>query len=136
VAARQPLGLCWSGARIGTARSSWQRLFFPLLLLPLRAAAWRYEIALVEPLQCGLMSLLAGREDSSNISAQRPGWRSCSMIAGPPWAGIGPGTTPSPEYYPLYNNPSSMPLSAYFILPGTGRRGGAAGLAAPDLALF
>ena len=72
-------------------------------------------ITQVEPLRVRVMSLVAGREDSSN-NFRKNVWTSVmEMIRDRPWIGIGPGNTIFNLIYPLYQQPKFNALSAYSI---------------------
>jgi putative inorganic carbon (HCO3(-)) transporter len=61
------------------------------------------------------MSLVAGREDSSN-NFRINVWNSVlQMIRDRPWLGIGPGNSAFNLIYPLYQQPKFNALSAYSI---------------------
>jgi putative inorganic carbon (HCO3(-)) transporter len=69
----------------------------------------------VEPLRVRVMSLVAGREDSSN-NFRINVWNSVlQMIRDRPWLGIGPGNSAFNLIYPLYQQPKFNALSAYSI---------------------
>jgi putative inorganic carbon (HCO3(-)) transporter len=92
----------------------WRRLF-PLLLLLGGAAALAVLVTQVEPLRVRVMSLLAGREDSSNNFRLNVWQAALRMIEDRPWLGIGPGNTAFNLVYPLYQQPKFNALSAYSI---------------------
>jgi len=134
VAALGSLALLLVWRWIGHWPVLWQRLF-PLLLLLLGAAALAVAIALVEPLQVRLMSLLAGREDSSNNFRINVWMAVLQMIQDRPWLGIGPGNNAFNLIYPLYQQPKFNALSAYSIPLELAVEGGVPGLLA-GLGLF
>jgi putative inorganic carbon (HCO3(-)) transporter len=61
------------------------------------------------------MSLVAGREDSSNNFRINVWTSVLAMIQDRPWLGIGPGNTAFNLIYPLYQQPKFNALSAYSI---------------------
>jgi putative inorganic carbon (HCO3(-)) transporter len=69
----------------------------------------------VEPLRVRVMSLVAGREDSSNNFWINVWTSVLAMINDRPWLGIGPGNTAFNLVYPLYQQPKFNALSAYSI---------------------
>jgi putative inorganic carbon (HCO3(-)) transporter len=69
----------------------------------------------VEPLRVRVMSLVAGREDSSNNFRINVWTSVLAMIEDRPWLGIGPGNTAFNLIYPLYQQPKFNALSAYSI---------------------
>jgi putative inorganic carbon (HCO3(-)) transporter len=69
----------------------------------------------VEPLRVRVLSLVVGREDSSN-NFRLNVWNSVlRMIGDRPWIGIGPGNDAFNRLYPLYQQPKFNALSAYSI---------------------
>ena len=92
----------------------WRRLF-PLLLLAAGTLVLAVLIARVEPLRVRVMSLLAGREDSSNNFRMNVWTAALQMIQDRPWIGIGPGNSAFNLIYPLYQQPKFNALSAYSI---------------------
>ena len=92
----------------------WRRLF-PLLLLVGGSAALVLLVAAVEPLLVRVLSLLAGREDSSNNFRINVWSAALEMIRDRPLLGIGPGNNAFNLIYPLYQQPKFNALSAYSI---------------------
>jgi putative inorganic carbon (HCO3(-)) transporter len=92
----------------------WRRLF-PLLLLVLSVAVLAVLVTQVEPLRVRLMSLVAGREDSSNNFRINVWMAALQMVQDRPWLGIGPGNDAFNLIYPLYQQPKFNALSAYSI---------------------
>ena len=92
----------------------WRRLF-PLLLVAGAAALLVVAVTQVEPLRIRAMSLVAGREDSSNNFRINVWMAALSMIQDRPWLGIGPGNTAFNLIYPLYQQPRFNALSAYSV---------------------
>ena len=92
----------------------WRRTL-PLLLLLGAAVALVVLVTQVEPLRVRVMSLVAGREDSSNNFRINVWTSVLAMISDRPWLGIGPGNTAFNLIYPLYQQPKFNALSAYSI---------------------
>ena len=92
----------------------WRRLV-PLLLLLGGAAVLAVVVSQVEPLRVRVLSLLAGREDSSNNFRMNVWAAALRMIQDRPWLGIGPGNNAFNLVYPLYQEPKFNALSAYSI---------------------
>jgi putative inorganic carbon (HCO3(-)) transporter len=92
----------------------WRRLA-PLLLLLGGAAVLVVLVSQVEPLRVRVLSLLAGREDSSNNFRMNVWGAAVRMIQDRPWLGIGPGNNAFNLVYPLYQEPKFNALSAYSI---------------------
>jgi len=92
----------------------WRRTL-PLLLLLASAVALVVLVTQVEPLRVRVMSLVAGREDSSNNFRINVWTAALAMIQDRPWLGIGPGNTAFNLIYPLYQQPKFNALSAYSI---------------------
>ena len=72
-------------------------------------------ITFVEPLRLRVMSIFAGREDSSNNFRMTVWAAVFEMIRDRPWLGIGPGHSAFNAIYPLYQRPNYTALSAYSI---------------------
>ena len=92
----------------------WRRLF-PLLLLLGAVAVLVVAVTQVEPLRIRVLSLVAGREDSSNNFRINVWLAAIDMIQARPWLGIGPGNTAFNLVYPLYQQPKFNALSAYSV---------------------
>jgi putative inorganic carbon (HCO3(-)) transporter len=92
----------------------WRRTL-PLLLLLATAGALVVVVTQVEPLRVRVMSLVAGREDSSNNFRMNVWTAALAMIQDRPWLGIGPGNNAFNLIYPLYQQPKFNALSAYSI---------------------
>ncbi|MFM9086759.1 MAG: IctB family putative bicarbonate transporter [Cyanobium sp.] len=92
----------------------WRRLL-PIVLLGGGALALVVLVTQVEPLRVRVMSLVAGREDSSNNFRMNVWTAVLQMIQERPWLGIGPGNTAFNLIYPLYQQPKFNALSAYSI---------------------
>jgi putative inorganic carbon (HCO3(-)) transporter len=61
------------------------------------------------------MSLVAGRQDSSNNFRINVWLAALDMIQARPWLGIGPGNDAFNQIYPLFQQPKFNALSAYSI---------------------
>jgi putative inorganic carbon (HCO3(-)) transporter len=82
----------------------------------------------VEPLRIRIMSIFAGRDDSSN-NFRLNVWESViKMIKARPILGIGPGNEAFNQVYPLYMKPRFSALSAYSIYLETAVETGLIGL--------
>ena len=92
----------------------WRRLL-PLLLLVGGTVVLVVLVSQVEPLRVRVLSLVAGREDSSNNFRLNVWQAAIEMIQARPWLGIGPGNTAFNLIYPLYQQPKFNALSAYSI---------------------
>jgi putative inorganic carbon (HCO3(-)) transporter len=92
----------------------WRRLF-PLLLLGGGAVLLVLLVAAVEPLRVRVLSLFAGREDSSNNFRMNVWTSALEMVRDRPLLGIGPGNKAFNLIYPLYQQPKFNALSAYSI---------------------
>ena len=92
----------------------WRRLF-PLLLVAVAAAVLVVAVTQIEPLRIRVMSLVAGRQDSSNNFRINVWLAALGMIQDRPWIGIGPGNTAFNLIYPLYQQPKFNALSAYSV---------------------
>ena len=69
----------------------------------------------IEPLRVRLLSMAAGREDSSNNFRINVWLAALEMIHDRPWLGIGPGNSIFNLIYPLYQQPRFTALSAYSV---------------------
>jgi len=92
----------------------WRRLL-PVLLLLGGTVVLVLLVTHVEPLRVRVMSLVAGREDSSNNFRINVWLAALRMIQERPWLGIGPGNTAFNLIYPLFQQPKFNALSAYSI---------------------
>ena len=92
----------------------WRRLF-PVLLLLGGSVMLVVLVSQVEPLRVRVLSLVAGREDSSNNFRINVWLAALRMIQERPWLGIGPGNTAFNLIYPLFQQPKFNALSAYSI---------------------
>ncbi|BFM38787.1 IctB family putative bicarbonate transporter [Synechocystis sp. LKSZ1] len=92
----------------------WQTWLLPLVI-GLGGLGLGLALLLVEPLQVRVLSIFAGRGDSSN-NFRINVWEGVkSMIRDRPWLGIGPGNSAFNHIYPLYMRPKFSALSAYSI---------------------
>lgn len=92
----------------------WRRLF-PLLLIAAAAALLVIAVTQIEPLRIRVLSLVAGRQDSSNNFRINVWLAAIEMIQDRPWLGIGPGNNAFNLIYPLYQQPKFNALSAYSV---------------------
>ena len=92
----------------------WRRLF-PVLLLGAGVAVLVLLVTQVEPLRVRVLSLVAGREDSSNNFRINVWMAALKMVEARPWLGIGPGNDAFNQIYPLFQQPKFNALSAYSI---------------------
>ncbi len=129
VAALATIALLLVVRRSRTWPPLWRRLF-PLLLLVGGSAALVLLVAAVEPLRVRVLSLLAGREDSSNNFRINVWSAVLEMIRDRPLLGIGPGNNAFNLIYPLYQQPKFNALSAYSIPLEWAVEAGIPGLAA------
>ena len=92
----------------------WRKVV-PLAVLLGGAALLAVLVWQVEPLRVRVLSLVAGREDSSNNFRINVWLAVLDMIQARPWLGIGPGNDAFNLIYPLYQQPRFNALSAYSI---------------------
>ena len=92
----------------------WRRLF-PLLLIASAVCVLVVAVTQIEPLRIRVMSLAAGRGDSSNNFRINVWLAAIEMIQERPWLGIGPGNSAFNLIYPLYQQPKFNALSAYSV---------------------
>ena len=92
----------------------WRRLF-PVLLIAAGVALLVVAVTQIEPLRIRVMSLVAGRQDSSNNFRINVWLAAIEMIQDRPWLGIGPGNSAFNLIYPLYQQPKFNALSAYSV---------------------
>jgi putative inorganic carbon (HCO3(-)) transporter len=97
-----------------TLPNFWKRWLLPIIF----GGAGLLFVAVflfVEPLRIRVMSIFAGREDSSN-NFRINVWEGVKkMIRDRPIIGIGPGNSAFNKIYPLYMSPKYSALSAYSI---------------------
>ncbi len=114
----------------------WFRDFLPTFwrkwLLPLVFGGFAGFILLavitVEPLRLRVMSIFAGREDSSNNFRMNVWMAVIDMIRDYPITGIGPGNAAFNSVYPRYMSPKYSALSSYSIFLETAVEMGLIGL--------
>ena len=93
----------------------WQTWLLPLILGSL-AVVILGAILLVDPLRIRVMSIFAGRGDSSNNFRINVWDAVIRMIQTYPLLGIGPGNDAFKKIYPLFMKPKYTALSAYSVL--------------------
>ncbi len=92
----------------------WQRWLLPMVIW-IGSAGIIAAFVLVEPIRMRVMSIFAGREDSSN-NFRINVWEGVkAMIRARPIIGIGPGNSAFNKIYPLFMRPKYTALSAYSI---------------------
>lgn len=92
----------------------WQVWLLPLVFGSL-AGLFAVAFISVEPLRIRILSIFAGREDSSN-NFRINVWEACfKIIKDYPWLGIGPGNDAFNDIYPRYMNSRYPALSAYSV---------------------
>ena len=92
----------------------WQVWLLPLVFGAL-VALFVVALLTLEPLRLRLLSIFAGREDSSN-NFRIEVWQACfKIIRDYPLIGIGPGNDAFNQIYPRYMNPRYPALSAYSV---------------------
>jgi putative inorganic carbon (HCO3(-)) transporter len=92
----------------------WRRWLLPIVLGSLGSLAIA-GLILVEPLRLRVLSIFAGRGDSSNNFRMNVWSAVFEMIRDRPLIGIGPGHDAFNKIYPLYMRPRFSALSAYSI---------------------
>lgn len=108
--------------------SFWQRWAIPALLGG-SAAFLFIAIAALDPLRDRVMSIFAGRSDSSNNFRINVWMAVIDMIKARPILGIGPGNDAFNQVYPLFQRPRYTALSAYSIFLEIAVEAGLIGLA-------
>lgn len=106
----------------------WARTWLLPLVFGGLAAMLFAAIVAVEPLRLRILSLFAGREDSSNNFRINVWQAVFDMIRDRPLIGIGPGNDAFNQIYPLYMRPNYTALSAYSIFFETAVEVGLIGL--------
>lgn len=86
-------------------------------------------VAVLEPLRDRVMSIFAGRSDSSNNFRINVWIAVLDMIKDRPFLGIGPGNDAFNRVYPLYQQPRYTALSAYSVILEIAVEAGLIGLA-------
>ena len=92
----------------------WRRLL-PLVVLVGGGCLLAIAATQIEPVRIRVVSLLAGRGDSSNNFRINVWLTAIEMIQDRPWLGIGPGNAAFNSIYPLYQLPKFNALSAYSV---------------------
>ncbi|MBL1175749.1 IctB family putative bicarbonate transporter [Pantanalinema sp. GBBB05] len=92
----------------------WRRWAMPIVLGS-AAAVVILAVLVVDPLRDRVMSIFAGRGDSSNNYRINVWGSVIEMIKDRPVIGIGPGNSVFNKIYPLYQRPKYSALSAYSI---------------------
>ncbi len=92
----------------------WQIWLLPLVFGALAGLVF-LGILFVEPLRLRVMSIFAGREDSSNNFRINVWTAVIEMIKTRPILGIGPGNDAFNRIYPLFQRPRYTALSAYSV---------------------
>jgi putative inorganic carbon (HCO3(-)) transporter len=108
--------------------SPWARKWLLPLVLGGLAGLLIVGLILVEPLRHRVLSIFAGREDSSNNFRMNVWSAVVEMIRDRPLIGIGPGNSAFNKIYPLYMRPRFSALSAYSIFLETAVETGLIGL--------
>jgi putative inorganic carbon (HCO3(-)) transporter len=104
------------------------RILLPLITVGGLVAAFAVAFIFVEPLRLRILSIFAGREDSSNNFRINVYEAVHEMIRDRPIIGIGPGNSAFNQIYPLYMRPKYTALSAYSIYLETAVETGYIGL--------
>jgi putative inorganic carbon (HCO3(-)) transporter len=105
----------------------WGKWLLPLVFGSLAGLLF-VALLLVEPLRLRVLSIFAGREDSSNNFRMNVWAAVMDMIRDRPLIGIGPGNEAFNKIYPLYMRPRYTALSAYSIILDTAVETGLIGL--------
>ena len=92
----------------------WRTWLLPIVFIILGGLAFA-AVTFVEPLRLRVMSIFAGRDDSSNNFRLTVWFSVIDMIRDYPWLGIGPGNNAFNQVYPLYQRPNFNALSAYSV---------------------
>ena len=93
----------------------WRRWALPVLVGG-AAAFLVFAVSALEPLRDRVMSIFAGRSDSSNNFRINVWMAVIDMIKDRPFLGIGPGNDAFNRVYPLYQQPRYTALSAYSVI--------------------
>ncbi|HEY9888234.1 MAG TPA: IctB family putative bicarbonate transporter, partial [Candidatus Obscuribacterales bacterium] len=107
----------------------WRRWALPLLVGGATAFLF-VAVAALAPLRDRVLSIFAGRSDSSNNFRINVWMAVLEMIKDRPILGIGPGNDAFNSVYPLYQQPRYTALSAYSIFLEIAVEAGFLGLAA------
>ncbi|MDJ1182719.1 IctB family putative bicarbonate transporter [Roseofilum casamattae] len=108
--------------------SVWKDRALPLALLFL-LALFALAIAFVAPIRDRILTMFAGRSDSSNNFRINVWIGAIDMVKAYPIIGIGPGNSAFNKIYPLFMQPKYTALSAYSVLLETAVETGLVGLA-------
>jgi putative inorganic carbon (HCO3(-)) transporter len=92
----------------------WQKWLLPIVFGGL-AVVILGAILVVDPLRIRVMSIFAGRQDSSNNFRMNVWDAVWKMIHAYPFLGIGPGNDAFKKIYPLFMQPKYTALSAYSV---------------------
>ena len=92
----------------------WRRLV-PLGVLLMGGVLVVLAATQLEPIRTRVVSLVAGRGDSSNNFRINVWLAALEMVQDRPWIGIGPGNNAFNSIYPLYQQPRFNALSAYSV---------------------
>lgn len=106
----------------------WRTWSLPILLGTI-ALVIAIAVLFVEPIRDRVLSIFAGRNDSSNNFRINVWLAVLDMIRDRPVLGIGPGNSAFNSVYPLYQQPKYTALSAYSILLEVAVETGLIGLA-------
>ena len=106
----------------------WKRWALPILIGG-AATFLALSIAALEPLRDRVMTIFAGRSDSSNNFRINVWTSVIEMIKARPILGIGPGNDAFNKVYPLYQQPRYTALSAYSVFLEIAVEAGVVGLA-------
>jgi len=93
----------------------WRMWSLPILLVGMLSVLI-LAVLFVEPVRDRVLSIFAGRGDSSNNFRINVWLAVIDMIRDRPILGIGPGNTAFNRIYPLYQQPKYTALSAYSVL--------------------
>lgn len=105
----------------------WQKSLLPLVL-GIVTFLGIVAFLTVEPLQVRVMSIFAGRQDSSNNFRMNVWAAVIQMIKARPIIGIGPGNEAFNQIYPIFMRPKYSALSAYSVFLETAVETGLIGL--------
>jgi putative inorganic carbon (HCO3(-)) transporter len=105
----------------------WRKWLLPLVFTALGGLLF-VAILSVDSLRLRVMSIFAGREDSSNNFRMNVWMAVFDMIRDRPLIGIGPGNSAFNKIYPLYMSPKYSALSSYSVILETAVETGLIGL--------
>ncbi|MEM1394154.1 MAG: IctB family putative bicarbonate transporter [Cyanobacteria bacterium P01_D01_bin.116] len=92
----------------------WRTWSLPILLVSLGIVSV-FAVLFVPPVRDRVLSIFAGRGDSSNNFRINVWMAAIEMIKDRPVIGIGPGNSAFNKIYPLYQRPNFTALSAYSV---------------------